>query len=788
MSAGMHQRRHLWLLLALILLALALRAYRLDGQSLWADEGNSAVLAGRSFSTIAQDAALDIHPPLYYFILRFWTQIFGTSEIGLRSLSVLFGVALVVVVYLPGRRILGQAGGLWSALFAAVSPFQIYYSQEARMYVMLAFLSALTAYAAWRIMEIDAENKDAGSWWWPVGLYLLSAAAGLYTHYFFPILLLALNVTYFIAWCTRRGRRGEWRTLGRWGILQIAVLALYLPWLSIGMSRLLNWPTGTSATGALMWLGRAWRTLCLGPPAVNWTLGALAFLAVLLAGLWPWRELSRLGDRPARARYWLPALCFGMPIITMLALGLFNDSHLKFLLIASPFLSLLLARGIIGPVMWSQTRSDRRLHVGWVWGAVAAISLLVPTVAALDRYYFDQEASRDDYRGMVEYITAVARPDDAIALNAPGQWDVFSYYYEGPWPVYRLPAERPPDRVLLEAVLAQIIEEHDRLYILYWAENEADPDRIMETWLDEHTFKGTEGWNGNARLVVYETMAEWENQLEQVGVGMHIGESIQLESIASSRVPVAGGDVLPITFTWHAVSRPQERLKVFVQVLDAGNHIVGQRDAEPGGGASPTTSWEPGQTIVDNHGVLIEPGTPPGQYRLIAGLYNPQTAQRAVVRETGQDYIDLSLITVQRPQVPMPLSALRPTFAVHHVAGPLKLVGYDRHELGKSRHVDAALAPGSILHVTLYWQAVEKPEGNWEYRLWLDDHQLFDWRQIGGAYSTGLWEAGEILRDQVDHFLPGDLPAGEYRLRIELRKPGDAEARSAISLGSVTIH
>ena len=114
----MHNRLNHILLLIILLLALALRGYRLDGQSLWADEGNSAALAGRSLVQIAHDSAHDIHPPLYYWLLHGWTRIFGSSEIGLRSLSAALGVLLVWLIYLIGRRLHGQATGLLAGFLA----------------------------------------------------------------------------------------------------------------------------------------------------------------------------------------------------------------------------------------------------------------------------------------------------------------------------------------------------------------------------------------------------------------------------------------------------------------------------------------------------------------------------------------------------------------------------------------------------------------------------------------------------------------------------------------------
>ncbi len=136
--------RLLILLLLLILgIAAGLRFYQLDSQSLWADEGNSVALAGRSLARITQDAANDIHPPLYYWLLHLWTSIFGFSEAALRSLSAVLGVLLVLAVAEFGRRLHGVLTGLLAGLFAALAPFQIYYSQEARMYILLALEAAV---------------------------------------------------------------------------------------------------------------------------------------------------------------------------------------------------------------------------------------------------------------------------------------------------------------------------------------------------------------------------------------------------------------------------------------------------------------------------------------------------------------------------------------------------------------------------------------------------------------------------------------------------------------------
>ena len=91
-------RFELILILAVVALATALRFYALDHSSLWSDEGNTWALVQRPFAQIARNAAADIHPPGYYWALKVWTALWGTSAWALRSFSAVAGVLLVVVI------------------------------------------------------------------------------------------------------------------------------------------------------------------------------------------------------------------------------------------------------------------------------------------------------------------------------------------------------------------------------------------------------------------------------------------------------------------------------------------------------------------------------------------------------------------------------------------------------------------------------------------------------------------------------------------------------------------
>lgn len=148
----------------LVLLALGLRLYRIDAQSLWSDEGNSVSLAQHSFARIVQASAQDIHPPLYFWTLHLWIQLTDVSVAAVRGLSTFYGALVVVMTYLLGRRWFGTRAALLAATAATVSPLAIHYSQETRMYMLVTLLGALTWLAFVHWLERPTVRRLALYW------------------------------------------------------------------------------------------------------------------------------------------------------------------------------------------------------------------------------------------------------------------------------------------------------------------------------------------------------------------------------------------------------------------------------------------------------------------------------------------------------------------------------------------------------------------------------------------------------------------------------------------------
>ncbi|MBI5127042.1 glycosyltransferase family 39 protein [Candidatus Roizmanbacteria bacterium] len=109
-------------------------------QSLWLDEATTARVV-QQFNyqeIISKFSPLDFHPPLYYLFMKLWTNIFGYSGIALRMPSVLFSLATGYIVYLMA--------GIWGMVFFLFNPLIVYYSQEARMYMMTTFFLTVSLY------------------------------------------------------------------------------------------------------------------------------------------------------------------------------------------------------------------------------------------------------------------------------------------------------------------------------------------------------------------------------------------------------------------------------------------------------------------------------------------------------------------------------------------------------------------------------------------------------------------------------------------------------------------
>lgn len=743
------------LLLALILLLAAfLRFYRLDSSSLWSDEGNTWALLSRSFAQIAKDAAADIHPPGYYWLLKLWSMTVGNNAWGMRSFSAVAGVLLVYVVYQLGRCLESNAQltgiALLATLLAALNPFQIYYSQEARMYLLLALEGAGLFWAlfAW---PSDARRSHIV----PALGYLLCGVAGLWTHYSFPVIWGAAILSFgfhaaqqrFVTQTPDQTRFAQqpsfsqYQSFWLFSGLTLLILLAYLPWLPIAVDRVLHWPKGGTAVSLVEGGKLALHTLIFGPlrdlPAVQWPWQWGAALLPIYGLLRHWRQ----------PKSWQVGLWLGGPLLLMFGLGLFSNAFLKFLLTASPAWSLLMAVGI------------RALPYPRYTIPLCAAGALILAALTLPAYYMAPSA-RDNYAGIARYLQATADPAQTlVVLDAPGQQEVWDYYNPG-LTTLALPQQRPPDAAATLQALQKAVAERATIYALFWATDEADPDRIVEHWLDQHAFKGLDSWQGNLRFVNYSLPTALH--CTPMTPAPLFGEAIQLTQLCQPTTPqtVTAGDVALVGLQWQALTPLDQRYNVTVQVLDRQNSVLAQRDSEPVGGSQPTDQWTVGQTVVDQHGVLIPPGTPPGIYQLILALYDSATGERLHLPGEA-DHLVLGEIDVVRPRQPLTATLLPLQHPLNRRVGPLHLVGYSAHRKGMAHAPATPVVASDRVEFTFFWQAPDPLPADWPamltFTLTLGDQSL-TMPVAGEGYPTSQWQAGELVRTKAELLYTGKNP------------------------------
>jgi 4-amino-4-deoxy-L-arabinose transferase-like glycosyltransferase len=208
----------LWVLAFLTALGLAMRFASLGVQSYHHDEVITVarVIPGSFTDMLKQVKGSESNPPLYYVLAWGWAKAFGTGEVGMRSLSALFGAATVPLAYCIGAELSSRRAGLITAALVAVSPMLIWYSQEARSYALLVFFCAASLFFFARALRTRS-GRDLALW-------ALASALALCSHYF-AVFAVAIEALWLLV-----ALRSRWRAvlpaIGGVALVGLALLPL----------------------------------------------------------------------------------------------------------------------------------------------------------------------------------------------------------------------------------------------------------------------------------------------------------------------------------------------------------------------------------------------------------------------------------------------------------------------------------------------------------------------------------------------------------------------------------
>ena len=427
------------MLAAILIVAAVLRLYGLDAESAWLDEAFSVGIARDGLETVLYETRLDVHPPLYYFLLRGWVLVAGPSVWAARLLSVIFSLGIVAATATIGVQLVGRRAALFASALLAVSVFQIEFAQEARMYALLALLATLSTWGFVRLFEGPDRRWFA--------FYVVITSLMTYTHVYGLFIIAAQGLSALADLVWRRGASGAvWL---RWLAAQLLVFIAFLPWLPV-----FTWQV--SLVQASFWIGE--------PARDSWLAAFLTYagseplrnilLVLAVAGAW---RVSRPGQAPPLPR---PPLFFLLPWLLGPILFPFALSYVgspiflpKYTIAASVPFALLAGSGIV-LLRWRSAQ------------AAVLIACLMLSARALPDYYGVQ--SKDGWREAVASVESRARPDDLIV--------VYPYFNAYAYDLYRSRADvivrpfplygPPPPEDGWDVTLGRAVAGYDRIWFV----------------------------------------------------------------------------------------------------------------------------------------------------------------------------------------------------------------------------------------------------------------------------------------------------------------------------------
>jgi len=806
------------LVLAGLLVGFALRLYRLGATSLWYDETVSVALAQKSIPALIQHTAGDIHPPGYYLLLHFWQALTQpTPTLGLEFLyawpSLWCGLLIVALLFPLGRRLASLPVALVGLWLAALNPYQIWYSQEVRMYTLGALLGLVGLWALLRWWQAGAAGQRPYRW---LVVYAVAGAAGLYTLYYFLFVLVALNAIALFFWFTawRQTAMRQWLF---WLGAQLALLLLWLPWLPRFWQQAIEPPVPpwrvpwTTGAAFLDDLARGASALISGQSTLaptGWFWLFFFFLILIIAYL---HYTNKKEGQPPIGYFVLAGyLLIPLAALVISTLWITPLYHVRYLFTYAPPLLLLLAAALLA------CRNRQRLL-----GAVATIGLLVVHGWSLYNFWFAPTWQDDDHRSAVAQLAQAWRPGDTIVVNAGWVYTALTTY----WPTTLVgpDAAAPPPldqlvRLIDYPTLAQqgaatanklvavrtgsvdgaptlgwgdpasdffaisaadtnlalsaVARQAQRLwhYRLYYTVY--DPSGVIRDWFDTyHTLLRETPISGRdyLRLQLYQSGQAVPDQawatlpLQQ---DRFVGD-LRLQEAALIAPAVAAGSYLYAKLTWQPPANRTALPTVIsfsLRLYDADGHLLAQADETP---TIPLATWP--ATYPYLMALPVPVATPPGAHPLLLIAYDAQNGVPLAVAATEPQRQELSL------------GAITITAATAAPIIPTVTASFDYIDLVRAQLTTPTAAAGSPLAVELVW----RPKAN-DYRdTYLGQLTLTNeagdvagqWETALGGwhYPSGTWPPLIPVRDWRTLPLDPTTPPGRYTLTLRVLRESDKQ-------------
>lgn len=758
------------------LLTFSIVVLTLEAQSIWWDEGISLHLAGLPWRDLLLDRAANIHPPLYFVLLKGWLALAGITPFSGRYLSALAITLLPAATARFLARRAGSRSGRVVALLVSVAPPFIVYGQEVRAYALLP----LGVLALWSLAWPARDDRDDAQAPGSVRPFVLGAvlAALALTHYAGLVAWAAAALWVVIRALRMPTRAGRRRLL--WNLAQgIGIaMALIAPWVCVvaaaGLKRLgaqagLANPTATPVplgyvAGMLGLFHTTAQPAALGDPALvrPSALSGLLLLLGVLVGLWRRSGRALLG---ASLFHWLVPFA-AAPIIWALS----PQSHPRYLyafVVGGWVTTALVVACPVGRRRW--LRLTALLLRCALLGAVLTTSVLGLRANAVEPRY-----ARSDVRGVAAFLRDQATPGDVVVVPAT-DWSLEQYEVE---PARIVMAPETGAWEWASAALARQIGAAPAVYVLDYQRDAVDPRDALRTALTasghlvaRHAFQGV-------ALEVYAMAgALREPPLRPVERVCAPALDLCLEAVGYAEHPVSGA-ALPVVLRWTGAASGI-RCGAALRLYDPSGALVASL-SEPliDGALAPTDLWT-GDRVLTYHVVPLPVGLRPAGYRLEVGIYDTGAPDRTIALVTGGG----------EPLSALPLGEVVPLLQPWRDTSAYGLPGLPQavaEELLPGVSLEAAgidrtmASPGETLFVSTLWRlgAVSESEAAVEVVL-EEDARVLD--AVSLRVADPGTPAGRPLLHVVALTVPADAAGGEAGVMLRVG------ADRALALGRVAL-
>jgi hypothetical protein len=461
--AGQRVEQARWVLLGLVALAVLVRLPGL-GDAFYGDEGFSLTRDSNELVTTTEDR----FRPVFFTLLYLWRQAGFHSEVGLRALPFVFGVAQVPVAWAVGRRIASQrVAEVWT-LLVATSPMLIEFSQELRMYSLVTLVALAQA---WTIALVR-ERGSLGRW----AAFAAVALVGAYTHLHYWLFLGGVAALLF-------AERGAIRPRGSIAALGV-VAALYLPNAKnlmafsaaregkyfVHIASAVPKALAAQVVGfnyfALGETGQG-RAVSATDLARNAPLIVLASIPIVIVGVSIGRRAT---TRPWPLAFTWSGALWLVPFGLASALTVITKQywlHPKYVIYVVPFVLLVIAEGYVA-------LASRAQEIAAAAGAAVVIAV------ALVRFWQPQSyGRREDWRGAARILEREATRDDALIVLVRNDYDLLRYYWPEAsrhWALVEPPMDARGEAAFADLV-ARVVAGKRHVFYVRWdtIQNDQDP-------------------------------------------------------------------------------------------------------------------------------------------------------------------------------------------------------------------------------------------------------------------------------------------------------------------------